>query len=134
LPKPPDAEPHLKIGAQQALQLGEGEIGSLRDLRPNVRLDLGGHPAAWAWPVTDPFRLTGLAPLRHQLGPPAVADSKMQRNRSQARRATVVRGQKLPPQVVVERSRHRVTSPKIARANQYYTIRENDLKVRRVGK
>lgn len=76
--------------------------------------------------MTNPFRLAGLAPLTHHLARPAMTDPKIKRNRLQTVRATIVRGQKLPPQIIIEGSRHSI---RVARESlhEVYTIHENDL-------
>ena len=75
-------------------------------LRFDVGRDLQCDAAGWPRPVTDTLRLTGSSALAHDLARPSVADSKIERNRPKTVRATVIGGQKLPPQIIIEGSRH----------------------------
>jgi hypothetical protein len=108
------------------LQLGQRKVGLAGDLRLNIGDDLRRHAAGGPRTVPNPLRLAGLAPLTHHLARPAMADSEIERNLPQTVRATVVRGKKLPPQIIIEGSRH---SFRVAREslNIVYTIDENDL-------
>jgi hypothetical protein len=67
--------------------------------------------------MTDTLSLPGPSPLAHHLARPSVADSKIKRNRLQTVRATVVRGKKLSPQIVIKGSRH---SFRVARKSPEY--------------
>jgi len=95
-------------------------------LRLDIGRDLRGHPAGWPGTVTDTLGLTGSSSLADNLARPSVAHSKIERNCLQTVGATVVGGQKLPPQIIIEGSRH---SFRVARESLLlsYTIRENDL-------
>jgi hypothetical protein len=88
------------------LQLGQREIGLPGHLRLDVGLDLRRDATGWPGPVTHTLGLSCPPPLAHYLARPSMADSKIERNRLQAVCATVIRGQKLPPQIVIEGSRH----------------------------
>jgi len=88
------------------LQFGQREVGLPGDLRLKIGRDLSRHATGRPRPMANPFRLTGLTPLTSHLARPPMADSKIERNRLQTVGATVVRGQKLPPQIIIEGSRH----------------------------
>jgi len=96
----------LALDQQQTLKFGQRKIGLPGYLRLNVTGDLRRHPASRSRPVTDTLGLTGSPPLAHNLARPSMADSKIERNRLQTVRPTVIRGQKLPPQIIIEGSRH----------------------------
>jgi hypothetical protein len=76
------------------------------DLRLDIGRDLWGHATGWTRPVTDALRLSGSPPLAYNLAGPPMADPKIKRNHLQAVRPTVIRGQKLTPQIIIEGSRH----------------------------
>ena len=88
------------------LQLGQCQIGLLGDLGLDIGRNLGRHAAGRTGPMTDALGLPGQSPLAHHLARPSMADSKIERNRLQTVRATVIRGKKLPPQIIIKGSHH----------------------------
>ncbi len=88
------------------LQLGQCQIGLLGDLLLDIGRNLGRHAAGRTGPMADTLGLPSLSPLAHHLARPSMAHSKIKRNRPQTVRATVIRGKKLPPQIVIKGSRH----------------------------
>jgi hypothetical protein len=88
------------------LQLGQREVGLPGHLLLNVGLHLSRDAAGRPWTVTHTLGLSCPPPLAHYLARPSMAHSKIERNCLQAVCATVIRGQKLPPQIVIEGSRH----------------------------
>jgi hypothetical protein len=72
----------------------------------DVGLDLRREAAGRTGTVTDALSLPVAPPLANDLARPSMAHSKIERNRLQTVCPTVVRGQKLSPQIIIEGSRH----------------------------
>jgi hypothetical protein len=96
----------LALGQQQTLQFGQREIGLQGDLGFDIGRHIRCHAAGRPWSMTDTLGLSGSATLAYDFASPSMADSKIERNRLQTVCATVIGGQKLPPQIIIEGSRH----------------------------
>jgi hypothetical protein len=101
-----DAQSQTTLLGKYALQLGEGQIGTMFERTQQAGLGRRVDAAQRSMPLLDPILLSALPLLSENLLHPAQADAKHLCKRTLRAFARTVRRQYLASQIVIVGSRH----------------------------